>query len=413
MNQVTATEAATLAEDSEARLLNKAKIADVPIFTGKGEEAVRRPLADIRSDVANAKEKQLRSEVLVARGSVMPGVDDLNEEKDKQVRKRTEEFSRANPDRGMSPAEKKALSAKLEKLKKGWHEEYANFFQLLPVGIRRGFRFRMPWADRLPAGKPVHLRFKLEGFQDVGAGDNVYEIHIQAGPLDSPHRLDVVRYLTSGMTHEIPLHNPGKLLDDKGFVTVYLSNLPGNNLPLILPFATLQRNRLKGAPEIVTNGNLELLYYEAGFGVNLVRSLAIIMCWLGLLTALGLTASSFMAFPTAAFVSLSMLILVFSGPLMAEVVDDGTIMQTANTQEGTLDKSFVDWYALPVFKFWLYCMEPITGLSPIDSLSSGRSISWGTLGKSYLFTLIIGGTMSGLGMVVFTKRQLALAGTND
>jgi len=413
VSQVTAKEAAILAEDNKARVLAKADVAGVPITTGKGEEMRERPLADIRRDVAGAKEKQLRAEVLVARGSVLPDVQAINEAIDEKVEANAEEFAKENPDRGLSAVEKNARAEKLARLRKKWREDFSNFIQVVPVGLKRGWKFSMPWAKNLPPGKPMHLRFKLLGFQENTAADNVYKLGIQVGPLDSPNRVDVVRNFTTGMTHEIPLPRPEKLVDDKGYVTVRLDNLPGNELPLIVPFGTLQGSRIQDKGELVPSGNFELLYYEAGFGVNLLRSLAILLCWLGLLTALGLTASSFMAFPTASFVSLAMLVIVFSRPLMTEVVEDGTIMQTANIQEARRDTSFVDWYALPAFKTWLFFTEPITGQSPIDSLSAGRSISWGSLGKSYLFALLVGGAMAGLGMTIFTKRQLALAGTED
>ena len=41
----------------------------------------------------------------------------------------------------------------------------------------------------------------------------------------------------------------------------------------------------------------EILYREGGFGLNYVRGLGIILCWLGFFAALGLAAASFLSFP--------------------------------------------------------------------------------------------------------------------
>ena len=79
VSQVTVKETGILAEDNKARVLAKAEVAGVPITAGKGEEMHERPLADIRRDVAEAKEKNLRSEVLVARGSVLPNIQEFND----------------------------------------------------------------------------------------------------------------------------------------------------------------------------------------------------------------------------------------------------------------------------------------------------------------------------------------------
>ncbi len=42
---------------------------------------------------------------------------------------------------------------------------------------------------------------------------------------------------------------------------------------------------------------MEVLYREGGFGLNFMRGLGIILCWMALLAALGLAAASFLSFP--------------------------------------------------------------------------------------------------------------------
>ena len=52
----------------------------------------------------------------------------------------------------------------------------------------------------------------------------------------------------------------------------------------------------------------ELLYPESTFGVNFVRGITIIFCWLALMASIGLATASYLSFPVAAFASLAILI---------------------------------------------------------------------------------------------------------
>jgi hypothetical protein len=48
--------------------------------------------------------------------------------------------------------------------------------------------------------------------------------------------------------------------------------------------------------------------------------------------------------------------------------------------------------------------------SPIDSLSTGRSIPWPTLGKAFVqIVLVLGGVLAVLGIWTFSRRELATA----
>jgi hypothetical protein len=48
--------------------------------------------------------------------------------------------------------------------------------------------------------------------------------------------------------------------------------------------------------------------------------------------------------------------------------------------------------------------------SPIDSLSTGRSVSWGELGRAFgQIVLLLGGSIGLAGIIIFTRRELATA----
>jgi hypothetical protein len=52
--------------------------------------------------------------------------------------------------------------------------------------------------------------------------------------------------------------------------------------------------------------------------------------------------------------------------------------------------------------------------SPIDSLSTGRSVTWEQLGLAFVqIVLLLSGALGFLGIFVFTRRELATAQGNQ
>jgi hypothetical protein len=143
--------------------------------------------------------------------------------------------------------------------------------------------------------------------------------------------------------------------------------------------------------------------------LNFVRGLGIIFCWMAVLAALGLAAASFLSFPVAAFLSLGLLTMVLSSGTLANVVSEGTIMGY-DSEHGIKGESVVDAVVVPTFKAILRVINLAKDFSPIDSLSTGRSITWAQLGLAFSqIVLLLGGLLSLFGIVVFTRRELATA----
>jgi hypothetical protein len=183
--------------------------------------------------------------------------------------------------------------------------------------------------------------------------------------------------------------------DDQGILTVSFGNL--NNTALLFPL----------------EDGIEVLYPEGGFGLNFVRGIGIIFCWMGLLAALGLASASFLSFPVAAFLSLGVLTLALSSSTMANAVSEGTLMGY-NESAQTFGHSALDPVAIPVFRAVLDVINLAKDFSPIESLSTGRSITWAQLGKAVgQIVLLLGGIIGLFGIVAFTRRELATAQGNQ
>jgi hypothetical protein len=63
---------------------------------------------------------------------------------------------------------------------------------------------------------------------------------------------------------------------------------------------------------------------------------------------------------------------------------------------------------VPVFKGALTVINLATTFSPVDYLSSGRSITWTDLGLAITqIVVLLGGIFAVLGIILFTRRELA------
>jgi hypothetical protein len=179
--------------------------------------------------------------------------------------------------------------------------------------------------------------------------------------------------------------------DDQGVLTVAFAN--ANNTTLLFPL----------------EDGLEVLYRQGGFGLNFVRGIGIIFCWMALLATLGLASASFLSFPVAAFLSLGVLALTLFSGTISNAVSEGTLMGY-NAENNRLGHSMLDVVAIPVFRAVLELINLAKDFSPIDSLSTGRSVTWGELGRAFgQIVLLLGGAIGLFGILIFSRRELATA----
>ena len=130
---------------------------------------------------------------------------------------------------------------------------------------------------------------------------------------------------------------------------------------------------------------------------------------MALLAALGLSAASLLSFPVATFFALAMLLVVFSSGTLAESVDTGSVA-AGNEEKGIAGHSVMDVVLIPAFKGVLAVVDLTKSFSPIDALSTGRSITWTELGLAFAqVVLLLGGVFAVAGIFFFSRRELATA----
>jgi len=278
--------------------------------------------------------------------------------------------------------------ADLPEVKRQIEEQAKAEYQLVAPGTGKVWRIKLGAAAKSLENEPLQLRIKFNSAQKSPSG--TFVAVLQAG--DPPSTKSIWRSepmsLAPDTFHEIDL--PAGLLDTNGVLTVAFGNL--NSSALLFPL----------------DDGMEVLYRDGGFGMNFARGLGIIFCWMALLAAVGLASASFLSFPVAAFLSLSILIMALSSGTLTNVVSDGSIDASAQSDKTTV--AVLDTVIIPVFRVALRVINFARDFSPIDSLSTGRSITWVELGKAFAqIVLLLGGCFAVFGIFVFNRRELATA----
>jgi len=324
-----------------------------------------------------AEQAVLNNEILVARGSLKEKSSD--DEIEREAAQLLQERLQKNPD---------LSKADLTEVRKQIVEQVKAAYQLVPPGFERQWNIDLGLRAKFLRDQPLQLRVKFNAAEKSPSGT-----FVALWQVGEPQKTKLWRSepmsLAPDTFHEFTI--PPGLFGENGVLTIAVVN--PNNTALLFPLGE----------------GMEVLYHEGGFGLNFARGLGIILCWMALLSAIGLASASFLSFPVAAFFSLGVLTMSFSTGTLANVVSEGTIM-SRNSETGQIGSSMADLVVVPFFRAALGVINLAKGFSPIDSLSSGRSITWTELGLAFgQIVLLLGGIFAGFGIFVFNRRELATA----
>ena len=324
-----------------------------------------------------AEQAVLRTQVLVARGVAQPP--DYNAEIDARTEQLLQERLKQT----------RISDADMTQARKQIREQVKAVYQLVPPQYIREWQINLGLAKNFLRGKPLYLRVKFNAAEGSTSGTYVGLWQVGVPGTANVWHSDPMS-LAPNTYHEFEI--PADLFDRQGLLTIDFKNV--NSTTLLFPM----------------EDGMEVLYPEGGFTLNFARGLAILFCWMALLAAIGLTSASFLSFPVATFFSLALLVLVFSSGTLANAVSFGTVGMGAPNAGPTL----ADRVLLPVFKGILPVIDLVKNFSPIDSLSSGRAITWGELGLAFgQIVLLFGGVIGLIGIGLFARRELATAQGNQ
>jgi len=321
------------------------------------------------------EQRILREEVLVARGSLKEPPMDLDAEVERIFRESTKD----NP---VNPANADSIKNEIrERLK----------VQVVRPRTLRRWKLDLGLRQHLLRDQPLFARFKFYAASTNELG--TYRLRVEAGPPDTAQRQTIDKTFAANAFHELRI--APNLWDAAGVLTIDIANY--DDVVIVFP----------------NDEGLEVLYREGGFGLNFFRALAIILFWVALLAAIGLAAASFLSFPVAAFVSASVMVVALSTGTLASTVESGTVgvvnEETGETRLGPVTRA-LNFVLLPLFRALVEVFKLVQAFSPVDALSTGRSVAWGTVGLAFLqIVVLLGGFVALFGMFVFSRRELAAA----
>ncbi len=323
-----------------------------------------------------AEQKVLREQVLVARGSVKEKIDtaEINTQTEQVLQERLKS----------APVD----TVDMPEVRRQIREQVKASLQIIPPSYERTWKIDLGFAKNYLAGKPLQLRVKFNSAQKSASG-TFYALW-QIGDPSSPKSMRLAPMSLSPDTfHEFAI--PPDMFDANGVLTITFAN--PNDTALLFPL----------------EDGMEVLYPEAGFSLNFARGLAIIFCWMALIAALGLMAASYLSFPVAFFFALAMMLVALSSSTLTESVESGSVA-AGNEETGQAGHSIADVVLIPAFKGVLTVVNLANSFSPVEALSTGRSITWSELGEAFFqIVVLLGGGMSILGIILFSRRELATA----
>jgi hypothetical protein len=327
------------------------------------------------------EQRILWSEVLVARGMTREPAPDYKTEAERILQERLKSVA------GQSVTNIAALRAYAqERVKSEYQLVRTDYGRLWTIDLKKQM-------DSL-RDVPMHLRVKFNVAQENLSGQYLGLIEV-GDPADGVARVwrSPELPLAADTYHEIAI--PANLFNGNGELLVRFINR--NETALLFPL----------------EDGMEVLYREGGFFGNFVRGLAIIFCWLGFLAALGLMSASFLSFNVAAFFALGILLVGLSSGTLKQIVEEGGITGVNHETGYTDSPKLLDKVAVPVAEGMLAVLGMIKGFSPIDSLSTGRTISWSDLGRAvFQIWVVMAGVLAVIGISTFNRRELATAQGN-
>ena len=328
-------------------------------------------------ELAPDQQKILRQEVLVARSGLREAPVDLETDVERMYDKRRN-------DEAVRSLDPEFVKHQLRALVKAQQETVApNFERIwdLDLGARR-FLLR---------DQTLFLRVKFHAASQNDAG--VFNMVWVIGDVTSGNFVRIPRQMAADSFQEFSI--PPNLFAADGKLRIQCENR--DSTTLLFPL----------------EDGLELLYPDGGFLLNYARGAGIIFCWLALLAAMGLAASTFLSFPVATLLTVSLLLLGLSGGLFADVLQEGTVFGS-DDNTGQPRSQSLDWLLLPLFRAVAFAVNQTTSFSPVESLVTGRSIDWLELGRAaWQIVVLAGGVFAVTGIAIFKRRQLGQQSLNN
>lgn len=318
------------------------------------------------------QQRVLRDEIFVARA----GIKEPPREIDSYVEQVFQQRLKETP----VPPEQQA------EVRNNIREHLLSRLQVVPPGAQRFWKLEFGLRKNFLKDQPLFARLKFFAAQTNALG--TYQGTLALGDPRNPLSRVIPVSLAAETFHEFQV--PANVFDEQGNVMIAFAN--GSSTALLFPL----------------DEGMELLYREGGFALNFTRGVLMILFWLALLAALGLASASFLSFPVAAFFSFTLLVIVLSSGSVSMIVDEGYAIRP--TDDMSTAARILNAGLMTFFKGVVAVVHVVQTFSPVEALSTGRSITWLQLARGCgQVVLLTGGLLAIGGIYMFTRRELATA----
>jgi len=334
----------------------------------------------------------VEEEILTARKEALPIYETLTNE---QISARVD--ARIEADSDLRDVEEIQILLR-QKLRDEVQEEFNEMQRAIPANengatYSRSYTFEgLKKAKQL--GTPLTFRYKFY----TGSSDEqeTYEAgFIYNGDLTTRHK---VTYVPT-MTHVTMV--PAYLINDNGELTITIYNL-------LEPDPSFY---YKGTMRFDKDG-IQLLYRVGNFESNFFRAVLVLLIKLSFLAALAIAASTFLSFPVACMITLTVFASATLSPYLSKSLEYYFPPSTSDFDFSniavTLQWAF-EHTVHAIASAMVFCLNGFGAQRPTNELVNGMLVSWGTVFKGFItIGFIWSGSALLIGSFVLKKRQLAI-----
>jgi hypothetical protein len=341
----------------------------VPSFqiTPQAREVVRYQLVN---EFMSEDRRILELQVLAARGGVFPEPPQLvAEEVSKIIDGRVAQAAADNPSFTPGPGFRKKIEADVL-------QEIFTQSRTIAPGFKAQFLFKgLGDVKKQSQRGELTLRYK------VNAGSNnpsaIYKLVMFINGF--PKEVATALKVTNSLSIE------PEVIDDKGELLIEIASDPSNAFAMNFP------------PD-----GLELMYRAGGYEANFFRVMSAIWVKLGFIAAVAIAAATFLNFPVACLVAVTVLFAAESAGFLKESLEV-YVSYDEHTKTTNYFAVVVRAVAIPAS----LAFQSFSELKPSTNLVEGRLVSWSSLGGA---TALIGSWTLGallIGWGAFRRRELA------
>jgi len=147
---------------------------------------------------------------------------------------------------------------------------------------------------------------------------------------------------------------------------------------------------------------ISVLQRRGGFFGNYYRSVAVIMCHVMLLAALGLMAGSLFSFPVASLTVVFFALVGLMGPWLMQFTE-GSLWG-----EYTFWQDMVHTIVQHVWRVFLAVVPHFGAFNPLGNLTDGKMVTWNMVfGAGAVMVFLKGGLALAVGVYFYSRRELA------